>query len=62
MVNIQKLLVRDVIQIDETRDFSQVENELNERNPRIVYVANKEDIANGNESLDYARTSYQKIS
>lgn len=55
MGNIQKLLDRNVIQIDETRNFAQVEHELNDRNPRIVYVANKEDIAKDNESLDYAR-------
>lgn len=60
MGNIQKLLDRNVIQINETRDFSQVENELNDRNPRVVYVANKEDIANDNESLDYARIVISK--
>lgn len=60
MGNIQKLLDRNVIQINETRDFFQVENELNNRNPRIIYVANKEDIANDNESLDYARIVISK--
>ena len=60
MGNIQKLLDKNVIQIDETRDFSQLEHELNDRNPRIVYVANKEDIAQDNESLDYARIVISK--
>ena len=55
MGNIQKLLDRNVIQIDETRNFAQVEHELNDRNPRIVYVANKEDIENNKDALDYAR-------
>lgn len=55
MGNIQKLLDKNVIQIDETQDFSQLEHELNDRNPRIVYVANKEDIVNNKDSLDYAR-------
>lgn len=60
MGNIQKLLDRNVIQIDETRDFSKLEHELNDRNPRIVYVANKEDIANNKDSLDYARIVISK--
>ena len=52
---IQQLLDKNLIQIDETKDFSPVENELNDRNPRIIYVANEEDITNNKESLDYVR-------
>ena len=41
MNTVKQLLNRDLIQIDETKNFSQVENKLKIDNYTVFYVANK---------------------
>lgn len=52
---IQQLLNQDLIQIDETKDFTQVKNKLEIKNPTVFYVANKKDIDNINLELKFVR-------
>lgn len=55
MNTVKQLLKRDLIQIDETKDFSQVENKLKNNNPTVFYVANEKDIATENQNLNFVR-------
>ena len=55
MNTIKQLLNRDLIQIDETKDFSQVEKKLKIDNYTVFYVANKKDIINNNPYLKFVR-------
>jgi hypothetical protein len=55
MNTVTQLLNRDLIQIDETKDFSQVENKLKIKNPNVFYVANKKDIIENNDYLKFVR-------
>ena len=55
MNTVKQLLNRDLIQIDETKDFSQVENKLKIDNYTVFYVANKKDIINNNPCLKFVR-------
>lgn len=52
---IQQLLNQDLIQIDETKNFTQVKNKLEIKNPTVFYVANKKDIDNINLTLNFVR-------
>lgn len=52
---IQQLLNQDLFQIDETKDFTQVKNKLEIKNPTVFYVANKKDINNINLALNFVR-------
>ena len=55
MNTVKQLLNRDLIQIDETKDFTQVKNKLEIKNPTVFYVANKKDIDNINLALNFVR-------
>ena len=55
MNTVKQLLNRDLIQIDKTKDFSQVENKLKIDNYTVFYVANKKDIINNNPYLKFVR-------
>ncbi len=55
MNTVTQLLNRDLIQIDEKKDFSQVENKLKIKNPNVFYVANKKDIIENNDYLKFVR-------
>ena len=55
MNTVKKLLNRDLIQIDETKDFSQVKNKLKINNYTVFYVANKKDIIKNNPYLKFVR-------
>lgn len=55
MTTIEQLLNRDLIQIDDTNDFSQVKIKLQNNNPTVLYVANKKDIVNNNLDLNFVR-------
>ncbi len=48
MNTVTQLLNQDLIQIDKTNDFSQVENKLKNNNPTVFYGANKKDIIEKN--------------
>ena len=55
MNTVTQLLNQDLIQIDKTNDFSQVENKLKNNNPTVFYVANKKDIIENNYYLKFVR-------
>ena len=55
MNTVTQLLNQDPIQIDEKKDFSQVENKLKIKNPNVFYVANKKDIIENNHYLKFVR-------
>ena len=55
MNTVTQLLNQDLIQIDKTNDFSQVENKLKNNNPTVFYVANKKDIIENNHYLKFVR-------
>ena len=55
MNTVTQLLNQDLIQIDEKKDFSQVENKLKIKNPNVFYVANKKDIIENNHYLKFVR-------
>ena len=55
MNTVKQLLNRDLIQIDKTKDFSQVENKLKINNYTVFYVANKKDIIKNNPYLKFVR-------
>lgn len=55
MNTVTQLLNQDLIQIDETKNFSQVENKLQNNNPTVFYVANKKDIIENNIYLKFVR-------
>lgn len=55
MNTIEQLLKRDLIQINETKDFSQVEKKLQNNNPTVFYVANEKDIVEKNHYLNFVR-------
>lgn len=55
MNTVTQLLKQDLIQIDKTNDFSQVENKLKNNNPTVFYVANKKDIIENNHYLKFVR-------
>lgn len=55
MNTVKQLLNQDLIQIEQTKDFSQVENKLKIDNYTVFYVANKKDIINNNPYLKFVR-------
>ena len=55
MNTVTQLLNQDLIQIDETKNFSQVKNKLQNNNPTVFYVANKKDIIENNIYLKFVR-------
>ena len=55
MNTVKQLLSQDLIQIDETKNFTQLKNKLKIKNPTVFYVANEKDIAKENQELDFVR-------
>ena len=55
MNTVTQLLNQDLIQIDKTKNFSQVEKKLKTNNPTVFYVANEKDITTENQNLDFVR-------
>ena len=52
---VTQLLNQDLIQIDKTKNFSQVKNKLENNNPTVFYIANKKDIIENNPYLNFVR-------